>query len=66
MLKLVDSWVDIVQFEEDEPEENTAEWNQWNVEWQKKALVFIDAHNTAVSKLTDLILEEIYSLESLI
>jgi len=66
MLRLVDSWVDIVQFEENEPEQNTAAWSQWNLEWQKKALVFIDAHNTAVSRLTDVIIKEIESVKALI
>ena len=66
MLRLVDSWVDIVQFEENEPEPNSATWNQWNLEWQKRALVFIDAHNTAISRLTDVVIKEIDSLKSLI
>lgn len=66
VLKLVDSWVDIVKFEENEPEANTPAWNQWNAEWQKKALVFIDAHNMAISRLTDVVSKEIDSLKSLI
>ncbi|NMJ87846.1 MAG: hypothetical protein EX285_08445 [Thaumarchaeota archaeon] len=66
MLRLVDSWVDIVEFEENEPEINTSSWNQWNVEWQNKALVYLDAYNMAISRLTDIIIKEIDSLKSLI
>ncbi|MFQ5941626.1 MAG: hypothetical protein ACE5KA_08020 [Nitrososphaerales archaeon] len=66
MLKLVDSWVDIVQFEEGEPDDNTPEWDQWNLEWQNKALVFIDAHNSFISKVTDAVTREIDSVKSLI
>jgi len=63
MLRLVDSWADVVQFEENEPEPNTAEWNDWNIEWQKKALTFIAAYNAAVSEITAVIIEEIDSLK---
>ena len=66
MLRFVDSWVDIVEFEENEPEINTSSWNQWNVEWQNKALVYLDAYNTAISRLTDIIIKDIDSLKSLI
>ena len=65
LLRLVDSWVEIVQFEENEPEENTPAWNQWNVEWQQKALLFMDVHNTAISRLTDVAIREIDSIKSL-
>jgi hypothetical protein len=61
---LVDSWVDITRFEETEPDPNSAQWNEWNLEWQKKALVFIDAHSKAISKLTDVVIREIDSLKS--
>jgi hypothetical protein len=63
MLRLVDSWADIVQFEESEPEPNTAEWNQWNIEWQKKALTFISAYNIAVSQITAIIIEDIDAIK---
>jgi len=63
MLRLVDSWADIGQFEESEPEPNTAEWNEWNIEWQKKALTFIAAYNAAVSEITAVIIEDIDSLK---
>lgn len=63
MLRLVDAWVDIVQFEENEPEPNTAEWNEWNMEWQKKVLTFITAYNAAVSEITAVIIEDIDSLK---
>ena len=66
MLRLVDSWVDIVEFEENEPEINTSSWHQWNVEWQNKALVYIDTYNIAISRLTDIIIKEIDSLKSFI
>jgi len=65
LLRLVDSWVQIVQFEEKEPEENTPAWNQWNVEWQQKALLFMDIHSTAISRLTDVAIREIDSIKSL-
>lgn len=64
VLRLVDSWVDITRFEETEPDPNSAQWNEWNLEWQKKALVFIDAHSKAISKLTDVVIREIDSLKS--
>lgn len=64
VLGLVDSWVDITRFEETEPDPNSAQWNEWNLEWQKKALVFIDAHSKAISKLTDVVIREIDSLKS--
>lgn len=64
MLKLVDSWSDIVQFEEMEPEVDTPEWHQWNIEWQKKALVYISAYNNAVAKITDILVGNIESLQS--
>jgi len=66
ILRLVDSWVDIVQLEENEPERGSTTWDQWNIEWQLKALEYIDAHNTAVSRLTVVVLKEIDSLKSLI
>lgn len=66
MLRLVDSWVDIVQFEENEPEPSTPAWSEWNLQWQQKALVFIEAHNTAISRLTDVISKEIDSLKAII
>ena len=65
LLRLVDSWVQIVQFEEKEPEENTPAWNQWNVEWQQKVLLFMDIHSTAISRLTDVAIREIDSIKSL-
>lgn len=64
VLRLVDSWVDITRFEETEPDPNSAQWNEWNLEWQKKALVFIDAHSKAISRLTDVVIREIDSLKS--
>ena len=63
MLKLVDSWADIVQFEENEPEPNADNWNEWNIEWQKKALTFIAAYNTAVSQITAIIIEDIDTMK---
>ena len=63
MLRLVDSWADIVQLEESEPEPNTAKWNEWNIEWQKKVLEFIDAYNEAVSKITAVIIEDIDAMK---
>ncbi len=64
MLKLVDSWVDIVQLEEKEPELNTTQWNEWNKEWQQKALVYIDDYNTAISQITTKIIGDIDSLKA--
>ena len=66
ILRLVDSWVDIVQLEENEPEQGSTTWDQWNIEWQHKALEYIDAHNTAVSRLAVVVLKEIESLKPLI
>ncbi len=66
ILRLVDSWVDIVQLEENEPERGSTTWAQWNIEWQHKALEYIDAHNTAVSRLAVVVLKEIESLKPLI
>jgi len=63
MLRLVDSWADIVQLEESEPEPNTAKWNEWNIEWQRKALEFIATYNEAVSEITAVIIEDIDSLK---
>lgn len=64
VLKLVDSWVDIVRFEENEPPHDSPEWNRWNVEWQQKALILIHDYQTAVSILADVIIEEIESLRA--
>jgi len=64
MLALVDAWSDIVQFEENEPEPNTDQWNQWNLEWQVKALRFISAYNAAVSQITAIIFHDIDSLKA--
>lgn len=62
-LKLVDSWVDIVQLEEKEPEVNTTQWSEWNKEWQQKALVYIGNYNAAVSQITARIIDDIDSLK---
>jgi len=64
MLKLVDSWVDIVQLEEKEPASNTAQWNEWNKEWQEKALVYISDYDNAVSQITAKIIGDIDSLKA--
>ncbi len=64
MLTLVDAWSDIVQFEENEPEPNTEEWNRWNLEWQVKALTYIGAYNSAVSQITAIIFHDIDSLKA--
>ncbi len=66
VLRLVDSWVDLVQLEENEPAVDTPAWNQWNLEWQRKAIVFIDAYNVAIARITDVIIIEIDSLKSVI
>ena len=65
MLTLVDAWSDIVQFEENEPELGTDEWNQWNIEWQQKALTYIAAYNLAVSQITATIVHDIDTLKGL-
>ena len=64
MLTLVDSWSDIVQFEENEPEPNTDAWNQWNVEWKVKALKYIAAYNSAVSQIIAVIIHDVDSLKA--
>jgi hypothetical protein len=66
VLRLVDAWVDIVRFEENEPAINTEEWHRWNVEWQKKALILIEAHTIAIGRITDVLIAEIDSMKSLI
>jgi hypothetical protein len=63
MLRLVDGWADIVQFEENEPTPDTQEWNVWNTEWQKKALVFIASYNAAVSEIIAVMIHDIDSLK---
>jgi len=64
MLTLVDAWSDIVQFEENEPEPDTDQWNQWNVEWQVKALKYIAAYNSAVSQIISVIIHDLDSLKA--
>ena len=64
MLTLVDSWSDIVQFEEKEPEPDTDAWNQWNIEWQSKALKYIAAYNSAVSQVISIIIHDVDSLKA--
>ncbi len=64
MLKLVDSWSDVVEFEEQEPEPETPEWIAWNDEWQQKALVYVTANNEAAKAVTDLLVSEIQALEA--
>lgn len=64
MLTLVDAWSDIVQFEENEPEPDTDAWNQWNIEWQVKALKYIAAYNSAVSLVIAVIIHDVDSLKA--
>ncbi|MFY3740014.1 MAG: regulator of replication initiation timing [Candidatus Nitrosomirales archaeon] len=64
MLTLVDAWSDIVQFEENEPEPDTDAWNQWNIEWQVKALKYIAAYNSAVSQIIAVIIHDVDSLKA--
>jgi len=64
MLTLVDAWSDIVQFEENEPEPDTDAWNQWNIEWQVKALKYIAAYNFAVSQIIAVIIHDVDSLKA--
>lgn len=64
MLKLVDSWADVVQFEETEPELNTEEWDRWNEQWQVKALTYIESYNIAVSEITNIMIHDIDSIKS--
>ncbi len=64
MLTLVDAWSDIVQFEENEPEPDTDAWNQWNIEWQGKALKYIAAYNSAVSQIITVIIHDVDSLKA--
>ena len=64
MLTLVDAWSDIVQFEENEPEPGTDQWNQWNIEWQVKALKYIAAYNSAVSQIIVVIIHDVDSLKA--
>ncbi len=64
VLKLMDSYVDIVQLEEKEPDVNTTQWNGWNKEWQAKALIYIADYNTAVSQIADKIIDDINSLKA--
>lgn len=66
ILKLVDSWVDVVRLEEDEQETNSPAWNRWNVEWQNKALVFIESYSRAVTRLTDIAITDIDTVKALI